>query len=720
MEGNASLIRGDALYETLFDQAPVGIVVQGRDGRIVRANQAFCDMFGYSRDEVIGFDLDEIVAGDADCRSEAREISGKVIGGESLSLETERIRRDGMRFPVSIKGVPVKEEEKVVGVYVIYEDISDRKETEDLLRRERTQFERIMLDSPDGIAIFDSSGRILRTNPAFENLFGLDAGEAVGRYLCDVAGGEDSAEEVCLNIERLKMGQDVDHESARKRKNGTKVHVSVRGASISPNGEPSEFLAIYRDVSDRKWAEEALATERGYFENLFVNCPEAVALVDSSGVIQRINRSFEELFGYRKQECTGKLLDELIAPGEMGEDAAELTRDAAEGGRVKVERTRRKKDGTWINVQIIAVSFTGIAGQTVVYAIYQDITERKLFEEHARYMGYHDGLTGLYNQAFIEEEIQRLDTPRQLPISVVMVDLDNLKLVNDAFGHLEGDKLILEAGNILRSCCRREDIVARCGGDEFLLLLPETPLQDARTICDRIRQGCECQSGSLISLILAIGVASKEDVTQDFMHVLKKADDDMYLDKLLRSEKSRAAIFRRLEIFLEFDHRRKAHIERLMGLACRFGEFLSMRKDEIANLELLARFHDVGLMPVPADILYRAEPLEIEEMEMIRKHPERGYHIAKNLPDITPVAECILSHQETFDGKGYPRGLSGEDIPLPARIIHLLCAYEVMTGWRSYAPVLSKEEALKEIASHAGSQFDPRLVGLFVKMQSSA
>ncbi len=720
MEANASPIRGDAFYETLFDQAPAGIVVQGQDGRVVRANQTFCDMFGYSRDEVIGVQLDEIVAPDEDLKSEARKISEKVIGGESLFLETERIRSDGTRFPVSFKGVPITEEGRVVGVYAIYEDISARKQAEVLLKREKAQFERITLDSPDGIAIFDPSGRILRTNPAFDSLFGLDAGEAIGHYLCDVAGGEDKIEEVRRNIERLKDNKWVDHESVRTRKNGTKVHVSVRGASISPNGEPSEFLAIYRDISDRKWAEEALATERNYFENLFTNCPLAVALLDNDGVIQRINTSFEELFGYSKQECAGKFLDGLITSGEMTEDAAALTHEVAEGGRVKAERLRHKKDGTWINVQIIAVSFTGIAGQKVIYAIYQDITERKRMEEHAIYMGYHDNQTGLYNQAFLEEEIRRLDTPRQLPVSVIMADVDNLKLVNDAFGHMEGDRLILEAGQILRSCCRQEDIVARCGGDEFRMLLPGTTFLETKAICDRIRNACQNSRGSFISPSVALGIGVKDDVTQDFIDIFKKADDNMYLDKLLRSEDSRETIFKRIKNFLEADPRRKSHIESLERLAVLFGNFLSLRKNEIEDLSLLARFHDVGLMPVPREITEKNGQLDPDEWEMIRKHAERGYHIARNLPQITAVADDILCHHEHYDGTGYPRGLSGDDIPQKARIIHLLCAYEVMAGWRSYAPVFSKEKALEEIASHAGNQFDPRMAGLFIRMQNSA
>ena len=718
MDRNNSYFKGEVFYETLFEQSPAGIAVQGLDGRVVRANRTFCEMFGYSPEEVEGVDLDRLVAVEPDLADLASELSRTVLRGEDSVVESTRSRKDGSRFPVLIRGVPIRQEGKVAAVYAIYEDITVRKKAEADLRRERAHFERIMLDSPDGIVVFNRDGMVMKANPAFERLFGIEPGEAEGKPLCDIVGSGESRQEVLKNIDRLKNEGFVDIETRRYRKDGKELFVSARGAHILLNGGVREFLGIYRDISEKKRFEEELATEKSYFENLFSGNPLAVVLVDSSGIIQRVNEAFEELFGYGKGECIGKALDSLIVPEGKFEDAAHLTVEVAQGRRLKAERIRQRKDGTLIDVQISAVSFSGIAGQAVVYAIYQDITERKLLEEHTRFLSYHDSLTGLYNQAFIEEEIQRLDTPRQLPISVIMADLDNLKLVNDAFGHMEGDKLILEAGNMLRSCCRQEDIVARCGGDEFILLLPGTSSADAKTICDRIRRGCENQGGRLISLSLAVGTATKEDVTEDFLHILKKADDDMYLDKLLRSDRSREDIFRRLEAFLESDHRRKTHIEGLSGLAVRFGEYLSMRKGDVEKLRLLARYHDVGLIPVPADILYRDGPLDPEEMEMIRKHPERGYHIAKNLPAIAPVAEGILSHQETFDGRGYPRRLSGEDIPLHARIIHLLCAYEVMTGWRPYGPVLTGEEALEEIEAKAGSQFDPRLAGLFKKMLS--
>ena len=298
-----------------------------------------------------------------------------------------------------------------------------------------------------------------------------------------------------------------------------------------------------------------------------------------------------------------------------------------------------------------------------------------------------------------------------------MADVDNLKLVNDAFGHIEGDRLILEAGRILQSCCRQEDIIARCGGDEFVMLLPGTSLLEARSICDRIREACGRRvTNSIIPPSIALGVAVKDEVTQDFIQVRKKADDDMYLDKLMRSERSRSAIYTRIVNFLESDRRRNAHIQRLRKLSRLFASYLSMKQDETEKLLLLAQFHDVGLMPVPAEVLYREGPLEPGEWEDVRKHPERGYHLARNLSPITPVAEDILCHHEHFDGSGYPRGLSGDDIPIASRIMNLLCAYEVMTGWRSYRPSFTHEEALGEVASGAGGQFDPRLSGLFINL----
>ena len=402
----------EAFYETLFDQSPLGIAIQAPDGIVIRANGAFCDMFGYGREEVLGVHLDDLVARDNKLSPEAGDVSVRVTGGEKIYLEAVRTRKDGSKIPVSIRGVPIRENGKILAVYAIYENISERRKVEKQMTREKALFERVLLDSPDGIAIFNSEGVVTRTNPAFEHLFGLDPGDALGHPLWDVVGRGAKEDDVRDNVDRLMEEKRVDHESVRFRKDGSEIHVSVRATAITVQRGSEEYLAIYREITERIRWEEDLATERVYFENLFMNSPLAIALVDGDGSIQRVNSAFEKLFGYASWECIGRNLDGLIAPGELTEDAERLTRKVAKGGTIQAERSRRRKDGSWVDVQINAVSFPVTGGQTVIYAIYQDITERKIFEEKFRYFGYHDSLTGLYNSAFFEEEMRRLDTPR--------------------------------------------------------------------------------------------------------------------------------------------------------------------------------------------------------------------------------------------------------------------------------------------------------------------
>ena len=130
-----------------------------------------------------------------------------------------------------------------------------------------------------------------------------------------------------------------------------------------------------------------------------------------------------------------------------------------------------------------------------VVVVVRNITERKQAEDRLRYLGFHDMMTGLYNRSFFEEELKRLDAKRQLPLSIIIGDIDGLKLVNDTLGHRKGDQLIVKVAGIIKKACRTEDIVCRWGGDEFAILLPKTDTETAEQICDRIRKTCEKAKG---------------------------------------------------------------------------------------------------------------------------------------------------------------------------------------------------------------------------------
>lgn len=346
-----------------------------------------------------------------------------------------------------------------------------------------------------------------------------------------------------------------------------------------------------------------------------------------------------------------------------------------------------------------------------------DITKKKKSEKKIRYLSFHDKLTGLYNRVYLEEEIERLNTVRQLPLSIIMGDVNGLKLVNDAFGHQTGNRLLHKIGNILKSVCRKEDIISRWGGDEFVILLPSTTEKIGREICRRIKEACKEAQKKPIQLSIALGVATKDKSSTKIKDVLKKAEDRMYKNKIAGNESVRNSIIASLEnTLLEKSHETKDHAERMNKLSVQFGRQLDLSPSILDELKLLTKLHDIGKVSIPERILKKPDILTAEEYEIVKGHPESGYRIVKAIPELAPVAEAILSHHERWDGTGYPRGLKKKDIPYIARILAIIDTYDVMTHQRSYKKALSKEKAIEEIRRCAGTQFDPELVGVFIEM----
>ncbi len=350
-----------------------------------------------------------------------------------------------------------------------------------------------------------------------------------------------------------------------------------------------------------------------------------------------------------------------------------------------------------------------------------DITDRKKREEEILYLSNHDVLTGLYNRNFFEQEKARLDTVRQLPISVIVGDVDGLKLINDALGHREGDELLVEISRILASCCRKEDILARTGGDEFSILLPRTAEEDARAIAHRINgicRACKEKTDSQMRYVsISVGYAAKTEAAQRLDSIIKNAENFMYKRKLLEHKSLHGSIIASMRATMfEKSHETEAHAERLVELSEAIGKELGLNDDDLGDLKLLATLHDIGKISIDDHIL--AKPGKLTEMEWfeIRKHPEAGYRIAMASPELHSIAECILTHHERYDGSGYPQGLCGESIPLLSRIIAVADAYDAMVNDRPYRKAMPGEAAMQEIVSCSGSQFDPAIVDIFVKV----
>jgi diguanylate cyclase (GGDEF)-like protein len=320
----------------------------------------------------------------------------------------------------------------------------------------------------------------------------------------------------------------------------------------------------------------------------------------------------------------------------------------------------------------------------------------------------------------LEREKERIDREQFLPLSVMIGDINGVKLVNDAFGHAEGDVLIAETARIIQECCRPGDIVARTGGDEFTILMPMTDQQTANGIMEKIKRKCEEYSQGLpneaYSINISLGFATKESVKEHLDSVIKVAEDFMYKRKLLEHKSSHSVILSSIKATMhEKSHETQEHAERLTKLSKEIGKRMKLTQQNLDELELVATLHDIGKVAIDDRILNKPGKLDEEEWIEMKKHSEIGYRIAMSLPDLVPIAEYILSLHERWDGKGYPQGSRGEEIPLLSRIVSVVDAYDAMTQDRAYRKAMSDKEAEEEIRKNAGIQFDPKIVKLFLE-----
>src|SRR5665648_222213 len=344
--------------------------------------------------------------------------------------------------------------------------------------------------------------------------------------------------------------------------------------------------------------------------------------------------------------------------------------------------------------------------------------ELALQNEEILFLSHHDFLTGLYNRIFFEEEKKRLDTPRQLTISIIMGDINGLKLVNDGFGHSKGDEVLIEIAKILKSCCRKEDIISRIGGDEFGILISKTDSKSAQLVCSRISDTCKgyALDGSSIYPSSSVGHATKNIETETMVGIFMAAEESMSRQKLLESKSAHSSILASIKaIMFEKSQETEEHAERMVQLSKSIGLAMSLTDDQLNELELLSTLHDIGKMGIDAKILSKSGKLSDEEWVEMRKHPEVGFRIAQATSELVPIAKYILCHNERWDGKGYPQGLMGEKIPLLSRIVAIVDSFDAMTNDRSYRSAMTKGEAIEEIRRNSGTQFDPDIVNIFIE-----
>ena len=687
------------------------IFVSDMEKRLLSISHGWTKILGYDLADAEGTMPTDYVHPD-DITKTQEYYEELVTTRQPIKLECRARHRDGSwRWLLCSVGISLNEEGKsyIVGILT---DITEKKLLEQALQKSEVRFHMAFEANPTAITISNlSDSRYIDVNEAFLRKTGWERHEVIGRTSNELRAWE--TEEDRQYVLGLFRTQGYIHNELInfRLKSGIIRTYDYSGVLVDMGGE-SHVIGIITDIHQLKQANDALKVSEDKFSKAFNTSPNPMSISTlKEGRFIDVNEAFCRVVGYDKDEMleSNSLSMHLWVDLEQRSHIRERLR---EGEPVyNFELLFRNKSGAE-RVGLMSVENIEVEGRACVLSILNDITDQKLAEEEIRYLSFHDRLTGLYNRAYFEEELKRLDTERQLPISIIMGDVNGLKLINDALGHHEGDQHLIRVATAVQEACRAEDIVARWGGDEFIILLPCCDSRAASAIVERIKNA-ETSSTLPIKTSISLGLATKTHEDEDITGIIKEAEDKMYRNKLLENKSIRSYFLSSLEKTLwSRSHETEEHCERIKKMAIQIGEVVGLPAGDMDSLRLLAALHDIGKIAIPNSILEKPGKLTPEEWETIKKHPEVGYRIALSSPEMAPIAEAVLHHHERWDGNGYPFGLSGQDIPFLSRLISIVDTYDVMVNGRPYQAPVNSEIAWAEISRMAGSQFDPELVGI--------
>ena len=420
------------------------------------------------------------------------------------------------------------------------------------MRESEKKYRELVQNTNSIVLRMDINGCITFFNEFAQKFFGYTKDEILGKNVVGtiVPETDTSYRDLKAMIKDIIQNPDLYtiNENENIRGNGERVWIlwTNKGA-FDKDGNISEILCIGNDITEHKKTEEALYKSQQEFASLFKNSPEALVYLDENSNILDINHRFTELFGYTLKEIKGRNInDGIIHPHDKIEEGKNLDKIALSKGYFNYETIRKKKDGTLVPVSVSGSNILIDDQVKGILGIYINITERKRLEEELKKLARFDNLTDSCNRGYgltlLERQI-KLARRRKSPVLLAYIDIDNFKDINDTFGHEEGDKVLKEVVKLLKSTLREIDIICRMGGDEFLLIFPDSSLKEASLIKERLNKNLTKLNQTLKKLYkieLSIGLSCYDpDNPQSVDELIKIADKKMYEDKKSRKNKKR-------------------------------------------------------------------------------------------------------------------------------------------------------------------------------------
>jgi diguanylate cyclase (GGDEF)-like protein/PAS domain S-box-containing protein len=547
---------------------------------------------------------------------------------------------------------------------------------------------------------------------------------------------------------------------------------------------------------------ESEATAR-LLNELIARLDDGITVSDENGHFEIFNLKMEELTGYTMKEANSVSdFAVLLYPDPLEHRKAleQLKEVSGKFVYYKTETSIKAKDGLRKTL-FVSTSLLDYKEQKMFLSIYRDITSGKATEKalikskeklemqawgllkanegikilyaerdnllkSLKELTLKDEHTDLYNYRYLTQrlavEVERAHR-HVFPLSVLMIDIDYFKVFNDVYGHPYGDRILKEFAGCLKDLVRNVDIVTRYGGEEFVIVMPDTNKEGAmrfgQRLLDVIGKHIFDHEDKKVRLKISIGLASlpedgadtktaaglinladkallnaKEtgrnklctvkDIAQD-SEVIVGQDEKVNVNELKEKLSQMAdridnSLFEAIQVFAKTikskDHYTGEHAENMVAIVVKIGEKLNLPSESIKNLEQATLLHDLGNIGVPESILQKKEKLTLEENEIIKRHPKIGAELIRPIHFLDRLLPLLLYHHERFDGLGYSAGLKGKDIPLGARIISIVDVYQALISDRPYRKAYSQQEALDVIRAGSGSQFDPDIVDVFMQV----
>lgn len=617
----------------------------------------------------------------------------------------------------------------IIVYYWIAKKNIELKKLSNQLKESEGLFKAIFEQSPIGIATISTNSQTTRVNPAYVNIISRTNQDIVGNDWRSMTYPPDLEKEEALFKSFLK-GEISEYEIEKRliTRLGDTFWVKTGISSLDLNdSEEFNYLCMVEDISERKKVSDALQESERSKSVLLSHIPGLAyrCLNDEHWTMEFVSDGCLDLTGYKPIDLIGNntiSYNDIIDP--QYRDVLRKQWDQVllkhENFRAEYQIITKDNQVKWV-LELAQGVYDHKGNVIALEGIIIDITQTKLRDAQIRYMDDHDFLTGLFNRKYFEIEKIRFNQQSYLPLSVLIGDINGVRLINDAYGYTEGDRLIVETARILKSSCDSSSLLFRTGGDEFIVLMPNTSESKLSDIMRRIQHKCKLYNlnpeNQAVQLNLSLGSATRVHMTQAIDKVIHQAMDSLHKNKILESKSYHSSILSSIQATMfAKSQNTEEHAERLSILCRMMGEQLDLSQTQMDELMLFAMLHDIGKIGIDDNVLNKPGRLSDDEWIIMKKHTEIGYRIALSSPELHSIANYILTHHEHWNGGGYPQGLKEDEIPLLSRILGLVDAYDAMTQDRVYRKALSKEEAINEILRNKGTQFDPHLTDLFIEI----